>query len=96
MTIDINKDELHPKEVKSSLSTKKKDKGKAKVLKTLICQQQVEEAEETLNWLLQHIESTGVDPEVARLVEYDEATVTVVEGLLAHINMLRSKKCETE
>ena len=95
-TMDVDKDEVHPKDIKSSLSTKKKNKGKAKALEMLIHQQQVEEAEETLNWLLQHVESAEVNPEVAHLVEYDEAMVTVVEGLLTCIDMLRSEKCETE
>ena len=60
-TMDVNKDKLCPKEAKSSLLTKKKDKGKAKASEMLIHQQQVEETEETLNQLLQHVESTGVN-----------------------------------
>ena len=94
--MDIDEDAARFKEIKSSSSSKRKEKGKAKASETFTRQQRVEETEENLDQLLRRIESAGIDIEVARLAEYDEAMVTVVEGLLVRIDMLRSEKRELE
>ena len=56
----------------------------------------MDKAEENLNEVLQRIEDAGIDPEVACLAIDNEDAHTVVEGLLACINMLRVELHQSE
>ena len=94
--MEVNDDTAHTHDDKPTSSRMRKDKGKAKASEMLIRCQRMNEAEENLNEVLRRIEDARVDPEVACLAIDDEAVYTVVEGLLACINMLRVELCQSE
>ena len=98
MVMEVDNDMLWPWKTKLSFSSRK-DKGKTKTLETFICQQRAEEAEKNLDHLLQHTEDAGVDLELAELASSlinDKVVHTLVEQLLAHIDMLWDKKWQVE
>jgi hypothetical protein len=96
--MEVDDDASHPRETTSSsfASKTKKDKGKAKASEILIRQQEVAETEESLDRVLRRLEDAGVDREVARFAIDDEAAQTVVERLLARIDMLRDELRQSE
>jgi len=81
---------LQPTEPKSSSMTKK-SKGKAKASEAFIRRQEVQEVEESLAQVLRCIEEAGLDPELTRLAIDSDATQTLVENLLTHLDMLRNE-----
>ena len=93
---EVDDDTAHTQDNKSASSKTRRDKGKANTSETLTRRQRMNEAEENLNEVLRRIEDAGVDPEVARLAIDDEAVHTVVEGLLARIDMLRVELRQSE
>ena len=94
--MEVDDDTAHTQDDKPASSKTRRDKGKVKASETLTRRQRMNEAEENLNEVLRRIEDAGVDPEVARLAIDDEAVHTVVEGLLARIDMLRVELRQSE
>jgi len=93
--MDVNNDASQPTEPKSS-SMMKKSKGKAKVSEAFIRCQEVQEVEESLAQVLQHVEEAGLDPELTRLAIDSDATQTLVENLLTHLDVLRNELRQSE
>ena len=94
--MEVDDDTAHTQDDKPASSKTRRDKEKAKASETLTRRQRMNEAEENLNEVLQRIEDTRVDPEVAHLAIDDKVVHTVVEGLLACIDMLRVKLHQSE
>jgi hypothetical protein len=99
--MEVDEDAKRPKGDKSSFSSsaKKKSKGKAKASDEFVRQQQEEEMEGDSSRLSRRIEDAGVDPEIVELASSainDEAVHSLIEQLLACVDMLRSEKRQVE
>ena len=94
-SMDIDDNMSQSTEPKSSSMTKK-SKGEKKVSEAFMHRQEVQEVEESLVQVLQHIEEAGLDPELARLAIDSNATQTLVENLLTHLDILRNELRQSE
>jgi len=88
--MDVDDKALQSTELKSS-SMMKKSKGKVKASEVFIHCQEVQEVEESLAQVLQCIEETGLDAELACLAIDNNAMQTLIENLLTQLDMLRNE-----
>ena len=94
-SMDVDNDTSQSMEPKSSSMTKK-GKGKVKVSEAFLRRQEVQEVEESLAQVLQHVEEAGLDPELACLAIDSNAAQTLVENLLTCLDVLRNELRQSE